>query len=78
LCIDQCQNHKSPEEQKVIDPKLFAHYPKLDKGIEKHPFKTRPEMVEPVIPPSQADHGKESKNVSKKETEATCKQDGKY
>ena len=78
LCIDQRQNHKTPEEQKVVNPKLFANYPKLDKGIEKHPFKTRPEMVEPVVPPSQADHSKESKNVSEKETEATCKQNGKY
>jgi len=35
-------------------------------------------MVKPIIPPSQADHGKEPKNVSEKETEAKYKQDGKY
>jgi hypothetical protein len=64
LCVDKNQNHKSPEKKEVVDSKLLAHHTKLNKGVKDHPSETRPEMVKSVLPPSQANHGKEPKDIS--------------
>ena len=64
LCVYKKQNHKSPKKKEVIDSKLFAHHTKLNKGVKKHAFKAGPEMVKSVLPPSQANHGKEPKDIS--------------
>ncbi len=64
LCVYEKQNHKSPEEKEMVYPKLFAHHPKLDEGVKEHAFKAGPEMVKSVLPPSQANHGKEPKDIS--------------
>jgi len=69
LGIDERQDHETPEEKKVIDPELFAHHPELNKGIQKHPLETSPEVVKPVFPISQANHGEEAENIPQKEPE---------